>query len=84
MLMCTLFGGGKGGSQKVYGLYTRENVDIYGRPLKDSSTSKVNTYLCQTILFNFVYNSVFSQSKRCYVKMDRADFKDIFVYLNVL
>ncbi len=30
MLMCTLWGGG---SQKVYGLYTHENVDIYGRPL---------------------------------------------------
>ncbi len=33
MLMCTLFFGG-GGSQKVYGLYTCENVDIYGRPLR--------------------------------------------------
>ncbi len=26
------FGGGRG-SQKVYGLYTRENIDIYGQPL---------------------------------------------------
>ena len=32
MLMCTLFGGRRG-SRKVYGLYTRENVDNYGRPL---------------------------------------------------
>ncbi len=32
MLMCTLWGRGRG-SQKVYGLYTRENVDIYGWPL---------------------------------------------------
>ncbi len=28
------FGGGGRGFQKVYGLYTHENVDIYGRPLK--------------------------------------------------
>ncbi len=32
MLMCTLLFGGRG-SQKVYGLYTHENVDIYGQPL---------------------------------------------------
>ncbi len=31
MLMCTLLGGE--GSQKVYGLFTHENVDIFGRPL---------------------------------------------------
>ncbi len=36
MLMCTFFGGGGVGSQKVYGLYTHENVDIYGQPLKKS------------------------------------------------
>ncbi len=34
MLMRTVFfGGGGEGSQKVYGLYTNENVDIYGQPL---------------------------------------------------
>ncbi len=33
MLMCTLFLGGGEESHKVYGLYTRENVYIYGRPL---------------------------------------------------
>ncbi len=33
MLMCTLFWRGEGrGSQKVYSLYTHENVNIYGRP----------------------------------------------------
>ncbi len=30
-MLSTLFGGR--GSQKVYGLYTHENVDIYGQPL---------------------------------------------------
>ncbi len=30
--MCTLYWWGRG-SQKVYGLYTHENVDIYGWPL---------------------------------------------------
>ncbi len=34
MLMHTLFLGGREGSQKVYGVYTYENVDIYGRPLR--------------------------------------------------
>ncbi len=33
MLMCSLFLGGGGGFPKVYGLYTPENVDIYGQPL---------------------------------------------------
>ncbi len=33
MLMCTLLGGGGRGSQKVYGLYNHENVDIDERPL---------------------------------------------------
>ncbi len=37
MLMCTLFWGE--GSQKVYGLYTYENVDMYGRPLNLSDKS---------------------------------------------
>ncbi len=32
--MCTLCFGGRG-CQKVYGLYTHGNVDIYGRPLND-------------------------------------------------
>ncbi len=32
MLMCTLLWGGEGVSE-VYGLYTHENFDIYGRPL---------------------------------------------------
>ncbi len=31
--MYSFFGGGERGSQKVYGLYNHENVDIYGRPL---------------------------------------------------
>ncbi len=31
---CVLFLGGRG-SQKVYGLYTHENVDIYGRPINN-------------------------------------------------
>ncbi len=30
---CILFLGWRRGSQKVYGLYTHENVDIYGQPL---------------------------------------------------
>ncbi len=34
MLMCTLFWGG-GGYQNVYGLYTHENVDIYGWRLSE-------------------------------------------------
>ncbi len=29
----SFFWGGGGGAQKVYGLYTHENVDIYGLPL---------------------------------------------------
>ncbi len=33
MLMCTLFLRGGRLSQKVYGLYTHENVNIYGQPL---------------------------------------------------
>ncbi len=33
MLMCTLSLGGGRESQKVYGLYIHENVDIYGQPL---------------------------------------------------
>ncbi len=32
MFMCTLLGGERG-SQKVYGLYTHKNADIYGWPL---------------------------------------------------
>ncbi len=40
--MCTLFCGGKG-SQKVYGLYTHENVDIYGRPLKQNQQIDIFT-----------------------------------------
>ncbi len=33
MLVCTLGVGGGGGSEKVYCLYTHENVDIFGWPL---------------------------------------------------
>ncbi len=34
ILMGTLYLGRRG-SQKVYGLYTHESVDIYGRPIND-------------------------------------------------
>ncbi len=29
-------------SQKVYGLYTHENIDIYGRPLKHRNNNRIN------------------------------------------
>ncbi len=32
IMMCTLFLGGGRGAYKVYGLFTHENVDIYGWP----------------------------------------------------
>ncbi len=40
MLVCILGGegGGGGGSEKVYCLYTHENVDIFGWPLSQTET----------------------------------------------
>ncbi len=37
MLVCTLGGKGGRGSEKVYCLYTHENVDIFGWPLTVST-----------------------------------------------
>ncbi len=54
MLMCTLFWGG---SQKVYGLYTHENVDIYGRSLVFFCIL-VNDYTLCLIGSHFVSNNV--------------------------
>ncbi len=36
MLVCALRGEGGGGSEKVYCLYTHENVDIFGWSLSES------------------------------------------------
>ncbi len=46
------FGGGRRGSQKVYGLYTNENVDIYGRPLSSVGyfNLKTSRIICMNIL----------------------------------
>ncbi len=41
MLVCTLGGEGGGGSEKVYCLYTHENVDILGWPLKAFSINRI-------------------------------------------
>ncbi len=51
--MCTLFlwMGGRG-SQKVYGLYTHENVDIYGWPLM----ILINVTACRTFKCNYLWN----------------------------
>ncbi len=40
----SFFGGGRV-SQKVYDLYTHENVDIYGRPHSTEATPKVHDQL---------------------------------------
>ncbi len=50
MLMCTIFW--ERGSQKVYGLHTRENIDIYGRSLRQLVLKKiVFTIYCMTFSF---------------------------------
>ncbi len=41
VLMCLLFEGD--GSEKVYVLYTHENVDIFGHPLKHFEIHAVNS-----------------------------------------
>ncbi len=54
-LMYTLFLRG-GGSQKVYGLYTHENVDIYGQPLSTLTMMLIN------------YNVHCYGFKKCYIE----------------
>ncbi len=74
MLMCAF--GGEEGSQKVYGLYTLVNVDIYGWPLSDFNHFVSIFFLIFNAIdlhFSLILN-LFGPSFSQILRYDRAQF----------